>query len=156
MTGIGQVIATRNYGPYRDAAGDRTMVHLELRKRDNGRIYAAFTGEGYRKHSSHPWAMGQHQGSAPSALVALWDRWHLNDMLAGCEHQEAQFRASPADRPTSYNGYRGVTGITLSPSEGSACPECGYKYGSAWNYEQLPDDFLEQCDAAAQILKEVP
>ena len=28
-------------------------------------------------------------------LVELWDRWHLNDMRPGCEHQEAEKRAHP-------------------------------------------------------------
>jgi hypothetical protein len=46
--------------------------------------------------------------------------WHLNDMKAGCEHQEAL-------------GWG-------SDSIGTPCPECGYKYGSKWLRRELPGD----------------
>lgn len=75
-------------------------------------------------------------------LADLWDRWHLNDMRAGCEHQEHIFRLNPAARPTWKNDYKGSTGITLSPESGSTCYECGYKYGSAWNVEPVPESVL--------------
>ena len=58
----------------------------------------------------------------------VWEKWHLNDMKAGCEHQEL----------FGWNDYK------KHPSE--PCPICGYKYGSAWNKRELPQaiiDFLE-------------
>ena len=58
-------------------------------------------------------------------LWALWDRWHLNDMRAGCEHQRAL----------------GWTKYDDHPSE--PCPTCGYKYGTAWLTEEVPQDVLE-------------
>jgi hypothetical protein len=57
-------------------------------------------------------------------LIAIWRRWHLNDMRAGCEHQRA----------------RGETFETHPLAE---CPECGYKLGSAWQYEAVPEEVLE-------------
>jgi hypothetical protein len=48
-------------------------------------------------------------------LRNMWSRWHLNDMRAGCSHQ---------DRNAGLG----------SP----ACPETGYKYGHAWLVESLP------------------
>jgi hypothetical protein len=73
-------------------------------------------------------------------LRRVWNRWHLNDMQAGCEHQ----RAVP--------DWCGV---------GMACPVCGYSYGSAWLREEVPADvlrFLSRFDASrddafAQILR---
>lgn len=141
---------TREYGPYRDADGNRTIVTVSFEDVGEGRTRILFTGSEYRKHSSHPFASGQHKGSAPTSLKRLWDRWHLNDMKAGCAHQEARYRDHPEDRPTYSNDYRGATGDRLSPDEGSACPQCGYRYGSAWVYEQLPDDLIEQIDAASR------
>ena len=68
-------------------------------------------------------------------LADLWDRWHLNDMRAGCEHQEAAFRDGTAVRPTWKNDYAGMD---------VPCTECGYKYGSAWNTETVPNDVLTE------------
>ena len=128
----GHVTVTRTYGPYRDSMGDRTMVMLLVFQDDTtgGRTAVSFTGEKYRKHSSHPFAVGQTQGSAPQALKDLWDCWHLNDMRAECEHQRA-------------------LGWTWATHPSEPCPECGYRLGSKWLYEPLPADFLAQCDAAA-------
>lgn len=50
----------------------------------------------------------------------VWDKWHLNDMRAGCKHQT-----------TWKNDKVGVP-----------CSVCGYKYGSAWNYEPLPESVI--------------
>jgi hypothetical protein len=55
----------------------------------------------------------------------VWDRWHLNDMQAGCEHQRAL----------------GWTKYNEHPNE--PCPECGYKYGSAWLKEELPQEVID-------------
>jgi hypothetical protein len=131
----GRVTVTRTYGPYRDSLGDRTIITLEIRHdEDTGETTASFTGEEYRKHSSHPMACGQTQGSAPQALKELWDRWHLNDMKAACEHQRA-------------------LGWTWSTHPSELCPECGYRLGSKWLFEKLPRDFLTQCDTAADSAK---
>lgn len=69
------------------------------------------------------------------ALSDLWDRWHLNDMRAGCEHQEAWYRESPSLRPTWANEYKGAK---------TPCPDCGYLYGTAWNTEAVPDEALQE------------
>lgn len=57
-------------------------------------------------------------------LCDIWDRWHLNDMRAGCEHQRAL-------------GWKGESYI------GKPCPVCGYKYGTAWLKEEVPSDVIE-------------
>ena len=57
-------------------------------------------------------------------LFVIWERWHLNDMRAGCAHQRA----------LGWNDY------TQHPSE--PCPTCGYAYGSQWLKEEVPADVL--------------
>jgi hypothetical protein len=59
-----------------------------------------------------------------AAFLQAWNRWHLNDMRAGCEHQRAL----------------GWTKYEDHPSE--PCPTCGYKYGSRWLTEEVPADVL--------------
>ena len=52
-------------------------------------------------------------------IFRLWKNYHLNDMHAGCEHQK-----------------KGTPG-------GEVCPICGYRYGSAWLYREIPEKDLE-------------
>lgn len=53
-------------------------------------------------------------------LRGLWDRWHLNDMRAGCVHQRRK----------------------SAPEISAKCGVCGYKYGSAWLHEDVPVQVL--------------
>jgi len=57
-------------------------------------------------------------------FLQVWDRWHLNDMKAECEHQRA----------------RGETWTTHPLAE---CPDCRYILGSAWLREEVPTDVIE-------------
>lgn len=57
-------------------------------------------------------------------FVNIWHNWHLNYMQAGCEHQRALGWASYDEHPSE------------------PCPECGYKYGSAWLKVEVPEDVL--------------
>lgn len=72
--------------------------------------------------------------SARDQLVDIWNRWHLNDMRAGCEHQRAA-GWTPARYGTPEYG-------TDDPI-GKPCPMCGYRYGSAWLHEDVPADILQ-------------
>jgi hypothetical protein len=54
-------------------------------------------------------------------LIAVWKRWHLNDMRAGCEHQRLA------------GGYE----------VGEPCRTCGYGYGTAWLVEPLPQEIID-------------
>ena len=60
-------------------------------------------------------------------LADLGDRWHLNWMQAGCAHQDVVWETGPyGNRQPS---------LTLT----RPCPETGYRYGSAWLTEVLPE-----------------
>jgi len=64
-----------------------------------------------------------------AALADLWDRWHLNDMRAGCAHVT----------PVMEDRYgRTVPSLDSTP----ACPESGYRYGHAWLTELMPDEVI--------------
>jgi hypothetical protein len=93
-------------------------------------------------------------------FLDVWARWHLNDMRAGCEHQRAAGRDKrPIDqsKPTTaygrhFPGQRHDSWNLLGwvredeHPEGlmcRACPECGYRYGTAWLSEDVPADVLD-------------
>lgn len=63
-------------------------------------------------------------------LADIWDEWHLNTMQAGCVHQPAEsivYRIGQSRREVD---------LKATP----ACPETGYRWGSAWLTRPLPDD----------------
>ena len=61
-------------------------------------------------------------------VLRIWKRWHLNDMHAGCEHQREL-------------GWE-KEGYDKHPSE--PCPVCGYKFGTSWNHEELPQEVIAE------------
>lgn len=62
-------------------------------------------------------------------VVGLF-QWHLNDVRAGCEHQEAR-------------------GETWQNAPSAVCPECGWKLGHGWNYRPLPDGIRDTVERLA-------
>ena len=90
-------------------------------------------------------------------LLDVWKRWHLNDMRSCCEHQrEMGWDKEPIDRrfPTSVYGrfYPGQSHpswnmkVWVHPPHGhltEPCPVCGYRCGTKWLHEDVPDDVIE-------------
>jgi hypothetical protein len=87
-------------------------------------------------------------------FLMIWDKWHLNDMRAGCKHQRAENWEDERIPKNEYSGYagqdeRGYLAIGITESEhprgllSKACPTCGYHYGSAWLLEPVPESVLE-------------
>jgi hypothetical protein len=89
----------------------------------------------------------------------IWDRWHLNDMRAGCEHQRAeQWDKRPIDPSKPLNSYgkhyvgqkqdswNMLTWLNASEHpDGLMCKPClvcGYKYGTAWLKEEVPQEVI--------------
>ena len=61
-------------------------------------------------------------------FVEIWDEWHLNDLRAACEHQRA-------------------LGQTWKTHPLAECSVCGYKLGSAWLLEPVPDSVIQELEA---------
>lgn len=97
-------------------------------------------------------------------LADIWKRWHLNDMRSGCEHQRAEgWDRRPIDSSKPLNAYgkhypgqvhdswNMLSWVTRAEhSEGllsHPCPVCGYKFGSAWLHEDVPEDVLSWLQA---------
>jgi len=58
-------------------------------------------------------------------LRKIWKNWHLNDMRAECAHQRAR-------------------GENWTSHPSAQCPDCGYKLGSAWLREEVPQEILNE------------
>ena len=71
-------------------------------------------------------------------LVAVWDRWHLNDMQAGSPRQRAWLERFPVNvtYPTSHYvvASERLAAADLNPDMSHG----GYVYGSAWLREEVP------------------
>ena len=75
-------------------------------------------------------------------LLEIWQKWHLNDLRAYCTHQKELV----SQYPEKFFYADNYDNIVKEP-EFTKCSKCGYRYGTAWLYEPLPQDvtnFLEK------------
>lgn len=84
-----------------------------------------------------------------SEIVALWERWHLNGMRAGCKHQKGWEKIKLDDSLPLTQSNMAIwereeehpRGLLCKP-----CPVCGYKYGSAWLFEEIEEADLRRIE----------
>jgi hypothetical protein len=79
--------------------------------------------------------------------LAPYIRWHLNGMRAECEHQRAK---GIFHKPHPYGSAEAKACTYNLPLFGCSvchlgepCTECGYKLGSAWLYEPIPQEVID-------------
>jgi len=111
------------------------------------------------------WAPGMDQDRL-NKLRALWKRWHLNTMRAGCAHtSEVIYKQGKYGREVDYNGTPAcpVELPVIDLETGQPATNCDgtprtyhYRYGSAWLTEPLPADFLDQLRAALPAGYDLP
>jgi len=74
-------------------------------------------------------------------LCDLWERWHLNDLCAGTRAQRDKLRHFKGDHDAQL--------LCLGDLE----VDRGYKYGSQWLVELVPDEVIKEiCDLARQAM----
>lgn len=121
----------REYGP-----------HVELSITADIRQSGRCVGGGQARDTVRAVAKRGHlaEGLTPAlveGLLEVWDRWHLNGLRAGCQHQrDFGWPRRPTDDVRS-----------------KPCPICDYGYGTAWKHEALPDyvvPFLRRFAVAAE------
>jgi len=98
------------------------------------------------------------------SVYRLWNLYHLNDIRAGCIHQRKagweEKRIDPKELPGGHSNRddRGVLATWVNPNEHKdglltkPCPKCGYKYGSKWLFEEIPEDDIRE---AVRIIRQV-
>ena len=79
-------------------------------------------------------------------LYELWERWHLNDLNAGDEVQEAHLRK------LKENGweYKSYENACEQLERDGLLVHNGYKYGSAWKFEEVPAEVLKELEGMEQ------
>jgi hypothetical protein len=165
---IGEPIAKERIFVGRDSKGSRLFLEIALRRTDTPAPYQnvnhgaqrhivelTISGEEYLPgdRRDDPSGGGQITGTFlafiddPEAkleypraelreVYEIWKRWHLNGMNAACAHM-------PADAHEKWLA-----------GEQVECPKTGYKYGSAWLSEPLPDYVYDTLRAVFQM--EIP
>jgi hypothetical protein len=139
----GYVVVEIRLEPTQNSQNFKTVDHGPV---PEDALRLAITGEHYRKgdRRGDPSSAGQCADAldevttpAPgwtleeiAELKALWDEWHLSDMQAGCSHV-------PTPLWETTQGYRRPD-LKNTP----ACPETGYRYGSAWLVKVLTPEVL--------------
>ena len=121
-------------------------VEIEMKEDEKGREVISFVGEVRSPVARKVIARGQIQDEIREAVergeldemaekvVEYWDRWHLNNLRAGCEHQEKRIREMKEEFYSKSLEER----LEMM----GKCPECGYEYGSCWIYEPLSDEVV--------------
>lgn len=141
---------------FRTSDGGRVVVRLAIRTRagtyattNHGTVVdpveISLQAEVYAPRARTPYAAGQCREELPRddrdglmqamryprdalRIGRIWDRWHLNAMQAGCDHQS----------PTRDEAGR----YSAEP-----CEHTGYRYGSAWLVEPVPTEILAELAA---------
>lgn len=77
-------------------------------------------------------------------MAQIWEKYHLNDMQAGCKHQRALGWGTKKLAGGEWEGhkYESEGGCLSKP-----CPTCGYKYGSKWLREEIPTEIIAEIES---------
>jgi len=70
-------------------------------------------------------------------LLGVWKAWHLNDCRPYCAHQKPTVKLLETENPELLRAEN--LEKLWQFSELNKCPKCGYRYGSEWRYEPLPE-----------------
>ena len=83
-------------------------------------------------------------------LLHIWEKWHLNNMRPACSHQVVLgWKFCPGHYKDGHHFYcephlPGKPQLCDFPNMmGKPCPTCGYKLGSSWLFEPLPQDVID-------------
>ena len=102
-----------------------------------------FTGKKLLKSENNLLGFGQIHNEVqeiiPARLYEIWKRWHLNDMRAGTFVQEEILRQAKA-AGVEINDYDEACNYL---QRFDALVDDGYKYGSKWLKEKLPQELID-------------
>jgi len=119
-------------------------LEIEIKKKDKLQVLSIvgsyFTGKKLLKSEKNMLGFGQIREEVrsiiPTQLYEIWKRWHLNDMRAGTQKQEQLLR----DAEVEINTYDEACNYLAAKD---AYIDNGYKYGSRWLKEELPQEVID-------------
>ncbi len=125
----------------------KVKIDAELRNDEHGRRELSIVGEvvnhaygqcyDFIRELVEQHGSGHRDKGEILKLLDIWDRWHLNTMRAGTPRQQEIIRPwlkrTPNKDYTEQCNYLFSHGLLIDD---------GYKYGTAWLYEPLPDDVI--------------
>lgn len=59
-------------------------------------------------------------------VCEIWEKYHMNNLHAGCVHQR-EFEKEPYEK-----------------HKGCHCDICNYTYGHGWQFEEIPQDIIDE------------
>lgn len=81
-------------------------------------------------------------------MLAIWQDWHLNDMMAGSPAQTAWLKANESAHRCDYvSACTQLTEAGINPDQGYLYNGKPYKYGSAWLKRELPADVVAEIES---------
>lgn len=128
---------------------NKVEVELALRQTDKGPVFTA-CGLIWNGRGTDCLSCGQNldeineyiHSDVFSEIYRLWKLYHLNDLHAGTKKQEEFVNKTFKEANESYN-YNKACEIL---EEAGLLIDNGYKYGSGWLYEPIPEDDLKQIE----------
>ena len=151
----------------------RVTIDWELKETEKGATFSAI-GNVWNPRETHCYSCGQNLDTIAiyfggnkkvQRIVEIWQRWHMNDMKAGCTHQRAErWDERPIDptKPTNayisltrdgesrpyYSGWNMLAWAKRSEHPqgllGEPCEVCGYRYGTAWLHDEIPAEIIAE------------
>lgn len=128
---------------------------FELRECDKGPVFSMSAAVWNGRHTDH--IMGGQccdrvleyfpNDKKAARMVEIWRQYHLNDMHPECEQQRELGWRETATEAITVKGKQSTKGWTYEKDGGilcKACPVCGYKYGSAWQYMPITAYIIEE------------
>lgn len=79
-------------------------------------------------------------------MLDYWNKWHLNDLKAGCTHQEEFLNRIKTYRPKLFENYWNNYDTIKNEMKSkhiNPCAICNYEYGSGWKLVLPPPKELK-------------
>lgn len=136
---------------YNQSGRKNCRVTVDIEIRDDGEL--SICGNIWNPRGTDCYSCGQNLDEIgklfPSSekvqrIVAIWKRWHLNNMKAGSPRQESHLREHPLsyEYPTTHfdEALKVLGAVGLNPDMKYMRDGKPYQYGSAWLKEELPSE----------------
>lgn len=121
-----------------DADNNKVDVKLEVKQKDDGRKTFSMSGD-YCGGCGQVFDDVKPANTHQKKLIAIWNKYHLNDMHAGTEEQEQALKDFKGDYEERCKFLAEKKLLEVKLKNGTL-----YKYGTGWLYNELPVQFVNE------------